>query len=81
MKMYALRSFNPLFIGARLRTSTVLKRKLETKEVSIPSSSGHVFGLVGCNLFRRPGLASFNPLFIGARLRTRSSQRPRRRGP
>ena len=37
-------SFNPLFIGACLRTRHVQLSEVAQGEVSIPSSSGHVFG-------------------------------------
>ena len=56
--------FNPLFIGACLRTTRSTMRG-GCLGVSIPSSSGHVFGLAGTlNTVKIVGY-SFNPLFIG----------------
>ena len=39
--------FNPLFIGACLRTCGDCRGEPVTLKVSIPSSSGHVFGRGG----------------------------------
>ena len=89
------RGFNPLVIGACLRTlwGIVAERAICSRFqsprhrgmssdagdcrhwqdvhalVSIPSSSGHVFGPVGVSLRQARGW-SFNPLVIGACLRT-----------
>ena len=64
--------FNPLFIGACLRPGpwTAGSWWLTPTLVSIPSSSGHVFGLSKGQLdaVLKEG---FNPLFIGACLRPR----------
>ena len=98
-------SFNPLVIGACLRTRSWVRRgdgglgrfqsprhrgmssdlmgglaAERVRLVSIPSSSGHVFGPAARRAVPRvrPRDSSFNPLVIGACLRTRPRRWPMR---
>ena len=64
-------SFNPLFIGAWVRTPLWAKYPFEVRKVSIPSSSGPGFGPWMRLLAIFPRLNRFNPLFIGAWVRTK----------
>ena len=64
-------SFNPLFIGAYLRTFMLNIASGEWSElVSIPFSSGPIFGHGTTYEVEFRELPGFNPLFIGAYLRT-----------
>jgi len=67
--------FNPLFIGAWVRTGRIWQATNLEYLVSIPSSSGPGFG--PCQKLEGGGVHQcFNPLFIGAWVRTIMLLRP-----
>ena len=71
---------SPLHRGMSSDTSSRPTWKGRMRQVSIPSSSGHVFGQARGDSCRSTQWAGFNPLFIGACLRTSGMARAARPG-